>query len=94
MLEHRCWSRSRGEGDAVSLRISGAFDCRRRQDQGKALAGKSTFNRLELTPENAGSVSRYKLIVAEPHLLEAFIIPESVNSLPKVVLSHTGFGPD
>jgi len=34
----------------------------RDRDQGKALAGKSTLNRLELTPEDANSSSRYKKI--------------------------------
>ena len=37
----------------------------REQDQGKAIAGKSTFNRLELTPEDANEKSRYKKIVAD-----------------------------
>jgi len=36
----------------------------REQDKGKALAGKSTLNRLELTPLNASGKSRYKKIVA------------------------------
>jgi hypothetical protein len=35
---------------------------RRKRDRGKALAGKSTLNRLELTPVRAGSKSRYKKI--------------------------------
>jgi hypothetical protein len=35
---------------------------RRRQDRGKALAGKSTLNRLELTPVGADETSRYKKI--------------------------------
>src|SRR5574342_361264 len=35
---------------------------RRRRDQGKALAGKSTLNRLELTPVGADQDSRYKKI--------------------------------
>lgn len=35
-------------------------------DKGCALAGKSTLNRLELTPLDAGAASRYKKIVAEP----------------------------
>ena len=30
------------------------------QDRGKALAGKSTLNRLELTPDDASGSSRYK----------------------------------
>jgi len=35
---------------------------KRKADQGKALAGKSTLNRLELTPEGATSAQRYKKI--------------------------------
>src|SRR5437868_2875752 len=35
-------------------------DRRRGRDQGKALAGKSTLNRLELTPVRAHAGSRYK----------------------------------
>ena len=37
----------------------------RKQDQGKALAGKSTLNRLELTPVRASAASRYKKISAD-----------------------------
>jgi len=37
----------------------------RQRDRGKALAGKSTLNRLELTPPGAGTGSRYKKIVAD-----------------------------
>lgn len=40
-------------------------DRRDRRDRGKALAGKSTLNRLELTPPDASSESRYKKIVAD-----------------------------
>ena len=39
-------------------------------DRGKALAGKSTLNRLELTPVGAGADSRYKKIVARHRDLE------------------------
>jgi hypothetical protein len=39
-------------------------DRRREQDRGKALAGKSTLNRLELTPVGADEESRYKKVVA------------------------------
>ncbi len=38
----------------------------RAQDKGFALAGKSTLNRLELTPFDADRSSRYKKIVADP----------------------------
>ena len=36
----------------------------RRRDRGKALAGKSTLNRLELSPPQANGDSRYKKITA------------------------------
>jgi hypothetical protein len=38
---------------------------KRDQDKGRALAGKSTLNRLELTPLDADAASRYKKIVAD-----------------------------
>jgi hypothetical protein len=40
------------------------------RDRGKALAGKSTLNRLELTPVGADARSRYQKIVARHHELE------------------------
>src|SRR5581483_805660 len=47
---------------------------RRGRDQGKALAGKSTLNRLELTPVRADAGSRYKKIVAHLDRLQAFLV--------------------
>jgi len=55
----------------------------RAQDRGKALAGKSTLNRLELTPPEADASHRYKKIVANAAGLEAFFIREYVRSLKK-----------
>jgi hypothetical protein len=49
-------------------------DRRRREDRGKSLAGKSTLNRLELTPVGADAKSRYKKIVARHHDLDAFFV--------------------
>ena len=46
----------------------------RKRDQGKAVAGKSTLNRLELTPENANEKSRYKKIVAQGEQIEDLIV--------------------
>jgi hypothetical protein len=48
------------------------------RDRGKPLAGKSTLNRLELTPVGAGADQRYKKIVArhrdiEPWFVDAFL---------------------
>ena len=45
-------------------------DRRRNEDRGKSLAGKSTLNRLELTPVGADAKSRYKKIVARHHDIE------------------------
>ncbi len=58
-------------------------DRERDQDKGKALAGKSTLNRLELTPADASAASRYKKIVGDPEALEEYFIDEWVRSLAK-----------
>ena len=42
-------------------------DRSRAEDRGKALAGKSTLNRLELTPVRASAKSRYKKITLNRH---------------------------
>lgn len=55
----------------------------RKQDRGHALAGKSTLNRLELTPADADAGARYKKIVADAARLEDFFIEEFVRSLAK-----------
>ena len=55
----------------------------RDQDRGNALAGKSTLNRLELTPTNATANHRYKKIVGDEASLEGFFINEYVRSLSK-----------
>jgi Transposase DDE domain group 1 len=46
----------------------------RARDRGKALAGKSTLNRLELTPVRANARSRYKKIVAHLDSMQAFLV--------------------
>lgn len=46
----------------------------RARDRGHALAGKSTLNRLELTPVRANAGSRYKKIVAHLDQLQAFLV--------------------
>ena len=43
----------------------------RTRDRGKALAGKSTLNRLELTPARATAASRYKKIVVDRRAVQA-----------------------
>jgi len=46
----------------------------RERDRGKALAGKSTLNRLELTPADATKDSRYKKIVVNKKKVERFFV--------------------
>ena len=43
----------------------------RERDRGKALAGKSTLNRLELTPVRANAESRYKKIVTDRQAVQS-----------------------
>jgi hypothetical protein len=52
----------------------------RERDQGKALAGKSTLNRLELTPEGANEKSRYKKIVIEAEKLDELMVQVCIES--------------
>lgn len=47
---------------------------RRQRDRGKALAGKSTLNRLELTPVAADKAARYKKVVCCTHDVESLFI--------------------
>jgi len=49
-------------------------DRRRAQDQGKAGAGKSTLNRLELTPADADAKTRYKKIVYEGEAIDRLLV--------------------
>jgi Transposase DDE domain group 1 len=61
----------------------------REQDQGKAIAGKSTLNRLELTPEDASEKSRYKKIVADQGAIDELMVNvfiESYQSAPSEVV--------
>jgi Transposase DDE domain group 1 len=48
-------------------------DRRRVQDQGKAGAGKSTLNRLELTPEEVQANARYKKIVYDSEAMDRLL---------------------
>lgn len=52
---------------------------RRGRAKGKALAGKSTLNRLELTPVRANADSRYKKIVAHLDGMQAFFVQAFVQ---------------
>ena len=46
----------------------------RQRDRGKPLAGRSTLNRLELTPVGAGEGSRYKKVVCRTHDVERLFV--------------------
>jgi len=55
----------------------------RERDQGKAIAGKSTLNRLELTPEGANEKSRYKKIVAEAEKIDDLMVDVYLQCHPR-----------
>ena len=64
-------------------------DRRREQDVGKAGAGKSTLNRLELTPPEADANARYKKIVYEDAALDRLLVEifvESYSSPPSRIV--------
>jgi hypothetical protein len=65
-------------------------DRQRPADRGKALAGKSTLNRLELTPVRANAQSRYKKVVAHLDRMQAFFVEaflrQHVVPPPRIVL--------
>jgi len=52
----------------------------RNRDKGKALGGKSTLNRLELTPVGASSRSRYKKITFNRHKADEFFVDVFLRS--------------
>ena len=58
---------------------SGRYRVRER-DQGKPIAGKSTLNRLELTPEDANEKSRYKKIVADGEAIDELMVGVFIQS--------------
>jgi hypothetical protein len=56
---------------------------RRQRDKGKALAGKSTLNRLELTPVRANGKSRYKKITIDRQSVDKFFVDVFLQSYDK-----------
>jgi len=67
----------------------GGSDRVRKTDQGKPIAGKSTLNRLELTPEQANEKSRYKEIVADGTAIDELMVAmfiESYQSAPSQIV--------
>lgn len=62
---------------------------KRAQDTGCALAGKSTLNRLELTPFDANQASRYKKVVACPEAMDDLLVDlflEAYDSAPEEII--------
>jgi hypothetical protein len=57
-------------------------DRRRDRDRGKALAGKSTLNRLELTPVGADADSRYKKVVLDTRRAEMIFTDLFLQAYP------------
>ena len=53
---------------------------RREQDKGHALAGKSTLNRLELTPATADRNSRYQKVVYNADSIDQFFVNVFLNA--------------
>jgi len=43
-----------------------------KRDAGKPLAGKSTLNRLDVTPVRSGKRSRYKKVTGDKHMVDSF----------------------
>ena len=61
----------------------------RQRDKGKPLAGKSTLNRLELTPVHANKDSRYKKITINKNMIDAFftnIFLQSYDKAPSTIV--------
>ena len=53
---------------------------RESRDRGKALAGKSTLNRLELTRADAGANERYKKIVMNPEAIDRLMVDHFLDA--------------
>src|ERR1019366_6721378 len=56
---------------------------RRQQDRGKAGAGKSTLNRLELTPADAKPDARYKKIVMDEAAVDGLLVDLYIQAQPR-----------
>ncbi len=54
----------------------------RARDKGKPLAGKSTLNRLELTPADATAAQRYKKIVADAAAIDRLLVDVFLEAHP------------
>ena len=80
--------------DSVLAMLSGCTDLTgagrvRPSDRGKPLAGKSTLNRLELTPGEGGAAARYKKTVADFVAMDALLVEvfmESHETAPEEII--------
>jgi hypothetical protein len=50
------------------------------QDKGKALAGKSTLNRMELSPSDGEKCDRYKKIISDPDSMDTLLVNLFIES--------------
>jgi Transposase DDE domain group 1 len=55
----------------------------RKRDQGKALAGKSTLNRIELTPVGADKEDRYKKVTCHIHAVDQLFVDLFLQAHPQ-----------
>jgi hypothetical protein len=83
--------------DPLVALLSGKTDLqgehrRREHDRGKAGAGKSTLNRLELTPAKVEAKVRYKKIVLNEQAVDSLLVNTRVPV--KVLLEGRGRGSD
>jgi hypothetical protein len=74
--------------DPLLALLSGKWDVegehrRREQDRGKAGAGKSTLNRLELTPKDAKPDARYKKIVMDEAAVDSLLLDLYIQAQPR-----------
>lgn len=74
--------------DPLLAMLSGKRDLegknrRRERDRGKAGAGKSTLNRLELTPSEAGRSARYKKIALDFEAVDQTLVELYIQSQPR-----------
>lgn len=74
--------------DPLLAMLSGKSDLegehrRREQDRGKAGAGKSTLNRLELTKEDATERTRYKKIVLDDQAVDRLLVDLYIQAQPR-----------
>jgi len=53
------------------------------RNRGKALAGKSTLNRLELTKADASATERYKKIVMNPEAIDQMMVHQFLDAHPQ-----------